>query len=176
MEEVIQWRERLGLPGMKILQFAFGGSTEEQARFGPDTMEVNSVVYTGTHDNNTTRGWWEGESDDWQRQNMLRALERIGTAWVADREAEPFAPEGAGELLALPSWELIQLGMMSAGKTLIVPLQDYLNVDHTGRMNFPGDPDLSKNWRWRYDEQSLSPELAAVIKALTRYYERYSEK
>jgi 4-alpha-glucanotransferase len=170
MEEVIVWRERLGLPGMKILQFAFGGSEEEQARFGPDKMEANAVVYTGTHDNNTTLGWWQGESDDWQRQNMLRALERVGAAWAAANDTEPFAADA--EILQTPGWQMLQLGLMSGGNTLVVPLQDVLGIDHTGRMNSPGDPDLSKNWRWRYREGDLTPELAQLIRALTEYYQR----
>ncbi len=169
MEEVVEWRERLGLPGMKILQFAFGGSEEEQVRFSPDRIEANSVVYTGTHDNNTTRGWWDTETSTWERNNMYRALERVGTAWIESRQVEKFE---AGETLHSPNWQMIQLALMSGGNTVIIPLQDVLNLDQTGRMNSPGDPDLSKNWRWRYDNDDLTQELADLLSALTEYYER----
>jgi 4-alpha-glucanotransferase len=170
MEEVVAWRERLGLPGMKILQFAFGGTEAEQARFNPANIESNSVVYTGTHDNNTTVGWYTHEANDWERGNMQRAVERVSEAFYQRTGKPPLDTPQIDP--SAPHWNLIRLGMMSGGNTLIIPLQDVLGLGADARQNSPGNPDLSKNWRWRYMKQDLTPELAEWLKTITNHYER----
>jgi len=170
MGAVIAWRERLGLPGMKILQFAFGGSADEQRLFGPDRIEPNAVVYTGTHDNNTTLGWYKGDADDRSRANMNASFERLCEQWVQQHDTPAF--EFAGADLETPTWKMIRLGMMSGGNTVVTPLQDLLAVDASGRMNRPGDPDLSQNWRWRYTDGDLTDGLRDLYRKLTEYHLR----
>jgi 4-alpha-glucanotransferase len=172
MEEVVAWRERLGLPGMKILQFAFGGSEEEQARFGPDHIEPNSVVYTGTHDNRTSLGWWQNEATPEMRDRVTALFARMRDQWLKKPGVEAPNPTTIPVDLDQPAWVMIQIGMMSGGNTLIIPLQDVLNIDDTGRQNSPGDPDLSKNWKWRYGAGDLTADSAAALRALTHYYHR----
>lgn len=172
MDEVVRWRARLGLPGMKILQFAFGGSEEEQARFGPDRMEMNSVAYTGTHDNRTSLGWWDVEATPDMQQRVTQIAERMQDHWVKKYAVEDFDPATISADLSHPSWLLIHIGMMAGANTLVIPLQDVLEVDDSGRQNSPGDPDLSRNWRWRYADGDLTAESAASLRALTIYYMR----
>jgi 4-alpha-glucanotransferase len=139
-------RTRLGLPGMRILQFAFGGAVEE--RFLPHNYDADTVVYTGTHDNDTTAGWFEGLTPA-ERDYFLR-----------------YAP-GAG---ADPAWALIRLAWASVAETAVAPVQDLLRLGSAARMNRPGVP--SGNWRWR-----LRPDepLAAALDRLgelTAVYQR----
>ena len=124
-------KKTFGLPGMKILQFAFG---DEAGKHLPHLFTSNCVVYSGTHDNNTVRGWFELEA----QENERRALqEYLGMAVDAQQ-----APR-----------ELIRLGMMSVANTAIFPLQDILGLDHTHRMNTPAT--LNGNWEWRMLEEEL---------------------
>jgi 4-alpha-glucanotransferase len=123
----IKLREDLKLPGMIILQFAFGGSESERDRFDPGKHKPNAVVYTGTHDNNTILGWWYNDSTEHERAHF--------TGFV-----------GKGNLKE-PHWEMIRMGMESAAHTFIVPLQDVLGLGASARMNRPGVP--AGQWRWR---------------------------
>ncbi len=123
----IQLRKDLRLPGMAILQFAFGGTPDDQNRFLPDNHEKNTVVYTGTHDNNTVLGWWCCESGEAARESLRRYVGK--------------------NTIAAPNWELIEMGMQSPAHTFIVPLQDVLDQGASARMNKPGVP--AGQWRWR---------------------------
>jgi 4-alpha-glucanotransferase len=125
--DAIALRDELKLPGMAILQFAFGGSYDEQNRFLPRNHEENMVVYTGTHDNNTVLGWWCCESGEGDRAH-LRAY--VGRDHIDE-----------------PNWELIRLGTESRAHTFVVPLQDVLSLGASARMNKPGVP--AGQWRWR---------------------------
>ena len=144
---VVALREAFGLPGMKILQFAF--DTSEQNNYFPHLFERNAVVYTGTHDNDTTVGWFQ-------------------KAKPADRAlmAEYIGKEQIDE----PHWDLIRLGHASVADTAIVPLQDLLGLGSEARMNTPGTS--GGNWAWRFRRDALKPELTARFKRMTELYDR----
>jgi 4-alpha-glucanotransferase len=137
-EPVVRLRHELGLPGMVVLQFAMG--RDHTNPHLPHNHEKNSVVYTGTHDNDTARGWWES----------LSAGER---AWS---ELDP----------ADPSWSLLGAAWASRAALAIAPLQDVLDLGSEARMNLPGTD--SGNWHWRYGANDLTTELAGRLRDLTR--------
>jgi 4-alpha-glucanotransferase len=146
-EEVVALRERFGLPGMLVLQFA---PSDPQNAYLPHNHERNNVVYSGTHDNDTTRGWWKGASDD-ERAFVRRYLGHAVTRRTI-------------------AWEFIRLAFASVARTAIVPLQDVLNLGSEARMNTPGV--AGGNWGWRYEEGALTPELAGRLRDLTELYAR----
>ncbi len=123
-------RAAFALPGMRVLQFAFGGAVED--RFRPYRYDPNVVVYTGTHDNDTTRGWFE----------KLTAVERV--------DFERYAPEAASD----PVRALIRLAWSSVADVAVVPFQDVLDLGSEARLNAPGT--TSGNWRWRMSESALA--------------------
>ncbi len=136
-EPVVRLRHELGFPGMAVLQFALGG--EPTNPHLPANHEEQSVVYTGTHDNDTTRGWFESLSPE-------------DRAW-ADLDA------------ADPAWSLLGAAWASRAALAIAPLQDVLDLGTEARMNLPGTD--SGNWRWRYTAGDLTPELAGRLRAVT---------
>ena len=144
--EVDALRERFGLPGMRILQFAFGGAVER--RFLPHNLARNVVAYTGTHDNDTTLGWYSGLTEG-ERSRLLRYVPG------ADLDA---------------SWSLIRLAWASVADCAIAPLQDVLRLDKTARMNRPGT--TGGNWRWRFQEGQVAAELLDRLAEVTETYER----
>ncbi len=130
---VYELRDRWGFPGMRILQFAFGPDAKIDEH-SPHLYPSNSVVYTGTHDNDTTVGWFRGgenttEDDTEKREQRERALTYLGSA---------------GEEI---HWDMIRLALTSVADTAIVPMQDVLGLGSEARMNVPGRPD--GNWAWR---------------------------
>jgi 4-alpha-glucanotransferase len=139
-------RDRFHLPGMRILQFAFGGATEN--RFLPHNYERHTVVYTGTHDNDTTRGWYATIAEH-ERDHVRRYLARDG-----------------GDI----AWDLIRLAWMSVADLAVAPLQDVLNLATESRMNLPGRP--AGNWGWRYQEHQLNPGTLDRVAELTTLYGR----
>lgn len=148
--EVRELKDRFGFPGMKILQFAFGAEIAEN-RDAPHNHEPASVVYTGTHDNTTTRAWFETEAGDLGRRILFDYLGR------------EFGP------LEAP-WILIRLAMMSVARTAILPMQDILTLGEEARMNTPS---VAKgNWSWRVTEDRLSDDLAAHMAYVTGIYGR----
>ncbi|MBM3351001.1 MAG: 4-alpha-glucanotransferase [Betaproteobacteria bacterium] len=138
--EVDALRNKYHLPGMKILQFAFGG--EEDNPYLPHHIEENSVVYTGTHDNDTTVGWYDA-LDDNQRKHLYAYLQK-----------NRFIPHE----VSMPN-DLMDMALMSQGVLVIIPMQDILALDTHHRMNVPGT--ASGNWHWRFDWQQLQPEQKA---------------
>ncbi len=142
-------REEFNFPGMKILSFAFDSS--ETNNYIPYTYIKNCVVYTGTHDNDTIVGWFESASDD-DRKYLLEYLNSSGD-----------------EI----HWKMIRLAWSSVANTAIVPMQDLLGLDGTGRMNVPGT--TVNNWRWRAKEKDLSEELAGKLDRITVLYGRSAE-
>ncbi|MGZ4382098.1 MAG: 4-alpha-glucanotransferase [Gaiellaceae bacterium] len=136
-EPVVRLRTELGYPGMVVLQFALGGDPANPHL--PANHAEQAVVYTGTHDNDTTLGWW----------NSLSAGDR---AWS---ELDP----------ADPSWSLIAHAWESRAALAITPLQDVLGLGNEARMNLPGTED--GNWTWRYGRRALSGERAARLRELT---------
>ena len=155
--EVEALRTRFRLPGMAILQFAFG--TDPQARdFRPHNYERNQVAYTGTHDNDTTLGWWSGEVGH-------------STRSAADIQAER---EYARRYLALHErevhWDFIRAVFASIADTAIIPAQDVLGLGSEARMNRPGT--LEGNWQWRMRPGQMTPEIVSRLAELTTTYER----
>jgi 4-alpha-glucanotransferase len=125
-------RDEFRVPGTRVLQFAFDGSADNP--YLPRNYVPNTVVYTGTHDNNTTRGWF-AELPEPQRQIVWQNLER--------------SPGDAGEIAG----ELIRMAWSSVAALALAPLQDLLNLGAEARMNVPGRVD--NNWRWRCTEDML---------------------
>ncbi len=139
-------RDGLGLPGMKVLQFAW---SDPKNPFLPHNHTPNSVVYSGTHDNNTTVGWWQQEAHE-----SVRA----------------FINHYIGREVTEPNWALIRLGMMSVGHTFVAPMQDVLGIGPEGRMNTPGRP--SGNWTWRFIPRDLDNPARDRLAHLTWLYQR----
>ncbi len=144
--DVVEMREAFELPGMKILQFAFDSTPEDP--FLPHNYPVNCVVYTGTHDNDTVRGWYE----------RVPAHERAFYRKYMQRD-------GSGV-----SWDLIRGVWSSVAIFGLAPMQDFLSLGNEARMNYPGNP--SGNWIWRMPKDAASPELQAEIKELNYLYSR----
>ncbi len=135
-------RDALGLPGMRVLHFAFDGEPDNPHR--PGNHPERSVVYTGTHDNDTSVGWWEGA------EAVVRAAFRNHTA-TSEAEIQ---------------WQVIRAAFESAANIAIVPLQDVLGLGSDGRMNTPGT--AAGNWTWRFAEEMLTAELQERLAGLTR--------
>jgi 4-alpha-glucanotransferase len=145
--QVVELRDRFDFPGMKILQFAFGG--ERNSLFLPHNYPRNCVVYTGTHDNETVAGWFENASAD-EQQHVLSYMN---------------APNG--ENIA---WDMIRLAFASVADTAVATLQDLMDLGDEARMNFPGKP--SGNWQWRYRSGKLTEEIAERLRKITTLYGR----
>ena len=147
-------REQFALPGMRVLQFAFGGDDPGNPHL-PHNHERSSVVYTGTHDNDTIVGWAGGPTPDALRPEARRAL-----AWL-----------GAGSGASEPIWQaMIHMAYASVANLAVVPVQDVLGLGPEARMNLPGTP--SGNWCWRLPEGALTAESAEWLRLLTLRYGR----
>lgn len=147
--DVIELREQFHLPGMKILQFAFASDPDDA--FLPHNYPVNCVAYTGTHDNDTSRGWYEAATEhekDFCRRYFARSGEDI-------------------------AWDMIRGIWSSVARWVLAPLQDFLNLDTSARMNFPGRP--SGNWSWRMPVGALTAQLAERIAELNYLYGRSNQ-
>ena len=141
-KEVEALRKKYKLPGMKILQFAFSGTDDNP--YLPQNIEKNSVVYTGTHDNDTTLGW-HINLDENQRGHFQRHL-----STTHSEKHQPNIP-----------LDLINMALASVAKLAIIPMQDILALDSSHRMNKPGT--TSGNWHWRFNWQQLSTEQKKSI-------------
>lgn len=135
--EVTALRESVGLPGMRILQFAFDGHSDNL--YLPHSFEANTVVYTGTHDNDTTCGWWSGLAP--HEQDYVRRYLAI-----------------SGEF---NEWDLIRVASASVAALAIIPMQDVLGLDSTCRMNFPGHAEGS--WGWRFGWHQVAPGMPNAL-------------
>src|SRR6516164_2596461 len=147
--DVSALRDRFHIPGTRVLQFAFDGSRDNIHL--PDNYVVNTVVYTGTHDNATTREWFQTLTARQQRT----VWDRLGLRNGEDRDAAP---------------ELIRLAWSSRAALAIAPLQDLLNLGPEARMNIPGRAD--GNWRWRTTRQVLSASSFQWLNDLTKIANR----
>lgn len=157
-EEVDALREQFNLPGMRILQFAFG--TDAQAdKFKPYSFKPNTVVYTGTHDNDTTIGWFSSEDAGASTRNQAEMNE--------ERE---FVLKYLGSNGAEIHWDFIRLALASVANTAIIPLQDVLGLGSEARMNTPARE--SGNWGWRFHATQLTPEIRARLAELAEIYGR----
>lgn len=146
-------RDALGFPGMRILQFAFGA--EQPAEHRPEGYPRNSVVYTGTHDNDTTIGWYRGAAG----QDSTRTAADL--AEERHRVRTHLACDG-GDI----NWDMIALALRTPSSTAVVPLQDVLGLGSEARMNVPGRP--WGNWQWRFRWEQLRPQAEERLEGLTR--------
>ena len=137
---VEELRTRFDLPGMTVLQFAFDGDADNQ--YLPAHHEQRSVVYTGTHDNDTTLGWWQ-QLDEQTRDQVRSCL-----------------PEPDEEM----PWALVRLALGSRARLAVVPAQDLLGLGSESRMNTPGTAE--GNWTWRAPAGAFDGDLAARLRAL----------
>jgi 4-alpha-glucanotransferase len=156
-DEVVRLRDAFDLPGMRVLEFAFASNTWRE--YQPHRFTRRSVVYTGTHDNDTIVGWLGGadREKDERRAAELRAERDRALAYAASdgREAH---------------WDLVRLALSSVADTAIVPIQDVLGLGSEARMNVPGT--ASGNWTYRLAETSITPALAERLARLCETYER----
>lgn len=156
--EVEALREQFKFPGMAVLQFAFGVDSPSR-EFLPHNFARNLVVYTGTHDNDTTVGWWSsaGVEDSTRTADQVNREKEFALKYL-DCDAKEI------------HWSLIRAALASVADIAIIPLQDVLGLGTEARMNLPGRP--GGNWRWRYPSHLLTPELQSRLKELTTLYER----
>lgn len=144
---VIKLVKKTGFPGMKILQFAF--DSREESDYLPHNYTKNCIVYTGTHDNETTRGWF----DNLPRADKKFCKEYLGIHYAKDAV-----------------WELIRAAFASVSDTAIIPMQDYLELDMSARVNTPST--LGGNWVWRMKKNALTDELCGKMHDFARIYGR----
>ena len=144
--DVEQLRDDFSFPGMKILQFAFDSGADNP--YLPHNHRRNSVVYTGTHDNNTTLGWWN-QLDDRVKDRVKEYLGR----------PTPDIP-----------WAMVETALASVARLAIIPLQDVLGLGEETRMNTPGT--AHGNWSWRFAENSLDESLCERLRTTTHLYGR----
>jgi 4-alpha-glucanotransferase len=143
--DVREFMNRFRLPGMKILMFAFNEDNPDHP-YLPHTYNETCVVYTGTHDNNTVRGWFENEASEEVRRRLFNYLGRD----VPDDEVH---------------WEMIRLAMMSAARWVTIPMQDVLGLGEEARMNKPSVP--LGNWEWRLQPGQLSDHISESLRDIT---------
>ena len=141
-------RDRWGFPGMRILQFAFSDEKSDNPH-KPYNHKRNSVVYTGTHDNDTTCGWF---TDD--------------TTHTAGEAARAYMGSTGDDQV----WNFIRMALGSVADTVILPMQDVLKLTSEARMNIPSTKE--NNWKWRMTKNALQPELAAGLCSMNRIYGR----
>ena len=152
-------RDDFGLPGMRVLQFGFG-TDQEAGKALPQRHVPHCVVYTGTHDNDTTKGWF------------------TSTDVATTQSPEEIATERAFALRYLNSsgeeihWDMIRLAFLSVADTAIIPLQDILGLDSCARMNTPGKPE--GNWTWRFTRSQIDAHARYTLAELTATYSRWN--
>lgn len=147
---VVALREQFGFPGMKVLQFAFDSDTTNP--YLPFNLDHDCVIYTGTHDNDTIRGWYASISE--KKRDKVRLYMGIDGHDI--------------------NWDLIRLALSSVADMAIVPLQDVLSLGTEARMNLPGEP--SGNWQWRYRRGALTDLPAQRLRTLNELYGRQGLK
>ncbi len=152
-QEVEELRDQLGFPGMRVLQFAFGDDCDTNIH-RPHNYPRHCAAYTGTHDNDTTVGWFKTYDSsvttltrEAHKEEKLRALNYMGTD---GREI---------------NWDFIRLVLMSEAETAIIPLQDVLGLGSEARMNVPGRS--GGNWRWRFTSRMLTVRARERLRQLT---------
>ncbi|HMN10641.1 MAG TPA: 4-alpha-glucanotransferase [Gemmatimonadaceae bacterium] len=151
-------REELGFPGMSILQFAFGGERGVR-EFLPHSYPRDRVVYTGTHDNDTTLGWWHstGGGDSTRAAADVAREKAFALRYLASDGTEM-------------NWVLIRAALASVADTALIPMQDVLGVGSEGRMNVPGRE--HGNWRFRFSWDQVTPEITNRLRELAELYDR----
>lgn len=144
----VMWK--FEFPGMKVLLFAFGEDLASNP-YAPHNHVKNCVIYTGTHDNNTVKGWYKSELGPDDRDRISKYIGRE----VTDKTV---------------NWDIIRLALMSVADMAILPIQDILGLGEKDRMNFPGQ--AKGNWEWRVAWEQLTPALAAKLTDLMKTYGR----
>jgi 4-alpha-glucanotransferase len=152
--DVKEVMNRFGFPGMRILQFAFGEDCPTHP-YLPHNYTPNTLVYTGTHDNNTTRGWFENEATPEDKKRLFRYVGR------------EILPEECPR-------ELHRLAMMSVANTVIIPVQDLLGLGEEAKMNRPSV--AHGNWEWRLLPDQLNSSCAERLREMTTIYGRAPER
>lgn len=142
-KEVDELREAFGMPGMRVLQFGF--TDRGSHLYLPHRCVPNTVIYTGTHDNNTTLGWWLDDAQEVERANVQTYLQPV-------RQPEEIV------------WAMIRAAARSVANVCIIPVQDLLHLGSEARMNVPAAGE--GNWTWRFQRGALRPEVAAALAAL----------
>ncbi len=152
-------RQQFGLPGMSLLQFAFGNDPQGPS-FRPHNYSRDLVAYTGGHDNDTTVGWWSssGASDSTRTPEDVCKEHEFARAYLGFRDDSEI------------HWVMIRAVLASVADVAIIPLQDVLGLGSEARMNLPGT--LGGNWKWRYLPGALTAALAAKLRSLTTIYDR----
>ena len=156
--EVEGLREQFGFPGMSILQFAFGGDGQAH-EFKPHNFPRDRVAYTGTHDNDTTVGWWTstGESDSTRTSDEVAREKQYALDYLGTDGSEM-------------NWTLIRVGLASVANTVLIPLQDILGTGSDTRMNTPGKS--SGNWAFRFSWDMLTPAMTTRLRTMVDIYDR----
>jgi 4-alpha-glucanotransferase len=156
--EVHALRDRWELPGMRVLQFAFGNESQDDI-FKPYNFIPNCVVYTGTHDNDTTVGWFHSKPGQSNTLNLEQSQ--------AEREfARRYVRSNGREI----HWDFITVAISSVANMAIYPMQDVLGLGSESRMNTPAT--TRNNWTWRFQEGDLKSELSSKLYELVRTYGR----
>jgi 4-alpha-glucanotransferase len=148
-DSVVKLVEQTGYGGMKVLEFAF--DSREESDYLPHNYNTNSVVYTGTHDNDTIVGWYK---------NLNSKDKQLANAYLDIDEADENQIH----------WKFIRLALASVARLAIIPIQDYLGLGSEARMNTPST--LGDNWRWRLLENEITDDLLEKIKKITTLYGR----
>jgi len=148
--DVRETMNKYSIPGMKVLLFAFFDGMEK-GPYIPHNHVKDCIVYTGTHDNNTVRGWFEQEASQADQQ---RIFDYLGRTVSADEI----------------SWEFIRMAMMSIANVIIIPLQDILALGTGARMNRPAT--ANGNWEWRLQQDQITPDIESRLKHMTHLYGR----
>ncbi|NUQ80987.1 MAG: 4-alpha-glucanotransferase [Bacteroidetes bacterium] len=149
--EVEALRDKFEFPGMKIMQFAFG--TDMETKFLPHNFIPNCVVYTGSHDNDTTRAYFDVAKREAGKNDIYEFTQKYLNYYGEDLVGE-----------------LIRVGYASVADTVVFPMQDLLNLGTEARMNFPGK--LGGNWSWRFSWEQVPYGIADRYKALGKLYDR----
>jgi 4-alpha-glucanotransferase len=152
-------RQQFDLPGMSLLQFAFGNDPQGPS-FRPHNYSRHLVAYTGGHDNDTTVGWWSssGASDSTRTAEDVRKEREFASAYLDFHDDTGI------------NWVMIRAVLASVADVAIIPLQDVLGLGSAARMNLPGT--VSGNWKWRYRARALSAELNVRLRELVILYDR----
>ena len=150
--QVHEMLKKSGFPGMKVLEFAFDDT--ENSDYLPHKYTENSIVYTGTHDNETLVGWYETMS----RKDKSFAREYMGCRHTPKKEMH---------------WEFIRLAMASPAKLAVIPVQDYLGLGAEARINEPST--LGKNWKWRLLPGELTSDVLKQCRRMAKLYGRLPE-
>ncbi len=157
--EVEALRDEFGLPGMRVLQFGFTSSPDDEKHL-PHLFVPHCIVYTGTHDNDTSRGWITSEHVQTTQSREQVQAERA------------YALRYSGGSVKNFHWDMIRLALGSIAEVAIIPMQDLLGLDSLARMNIPGKAE--GNWGWRYRAGQLTTRVQDQLASLTAVYGRWN--